>query len=184
MKTKKVYIAKRIPKNAPPHFVLNIGPSMTVEEIHSLYIGKEYADENYVYNGPWILRPPLAENEFSASKLPACLKPNHIWDMVKVKIENSDVVLGIVNGKAYGTIAEVSYACRHKGIAVYALPDEGLDESVLHDLWFLFQMVKDTKHLWSDDDMKNISEFSKRNINSIKEYEDFLETIIPNFMKK
>ena len=184
MKNKKVYIAKRIPKNPSPHFILNIDSLMTVEQIKLLYIEKVYISEKYIYNGPWILRPPLSDTEFSLNQLPIDLKPNHIWDMVRDKIESSDVVLGIINSKSYGTIAEVGYACNCKTVAVYVLPDEDVSEEELQDLWFLFQIAKITRHLWSDVDIKNINEFSERGINSLQEYEDFINTIIPNFMKK
>lgn len=181
---KKVYIAKRIPKNSPAYLILDIKPSLTVKEIHSLYVKKVFINQKYIYNGPWILRPPISEEKFTENHLPIKLQPNHIWLMVKEKIENSNVFLGIVNSKSYGTIAETSYACKCKGIAVYALPDKDVNDEELQDLWFVFQMIKDTKNFWSDDDIKNITEFSDLGITSIKEYETFLETIIPNFMKK
>ncbi len=182
MTLKKVYIAKRIPKDPPPHLILNINSLMTIREVDSLYIEKIFVDTNYVYNGPWILRPPLSEDEFSLNHLPPNLKPIHIWNMVKKKIESSDVVLGIINGKAYGTIAEVGYASNCKTIAVYILPDENISNDELRDLWFIFQIAKTTKHLWSEDDIKNINEFKIRDINSIEEYENFISNIVPNFM--
>jgi hypothetical protein len=184
MKMKKVYIAKRIPKNPLSYFVLNIDSSMTVVQIKQSYIEKVFIDKKYIYNGPWILRPPVSDNEFSLNKLPTDLKPSHIWDMVRNKIESSDVVVGIISNKSYGTIAEVGYACNCKTIAVYVLPDKNVTEEDLQDLWFLFQIAKTTRHLWSDDDIKNIDEFSVFGISSLQQYEDFLDTIVPNFMKK
>ncbi len=184
MKTKKVYIAKRIPKNPPPHLVLNIDSSMSVKQIYSLYVEKTFVEKNYIYNGPWILRPPLSEKEFSTNQLPSDLKPIDIWNMVKEKIESSNVVLGIINNKAYGTIAEVSYACNQKETAVYVLPDRNISMDKLQDLWFLFQICKTTKQSWANDDIKNIKEFAALHITSLQEYEKFLETIVPNFMKR
>lgn len=181
---KKVYIAKRIPKNPLPHLVLSISNLMSVEQIHSLYVNKVFADENYIYNGPWILRPPLTEEDFSRNNLPVELKPQHVWKMVKEKIEASDVVIGIISGKAYGTIAEVGYACNCKNIAVYVLPEQNIQEDELQDLWFLFQMAKETKDLWSENDIKNVKEFSKIGINSLQDYVRFLENIVPNFIRK
>ena len=181
---KKIYKAKRIPKDSPPHLILEIKSFMTIKEIHSLYVEKVFVGQKYIYNGPWILRPPVSEDEFTENHLPIDLQPNDIWLMVKNKIENSDVFLGIVNSKSYGTIAEISYACKCKGVAVYVLPDKEVNDEELQDLWFLFQMIKDTKDLWCDDDIKNIEEFSDLGITSIKEYETFLGTIVPNFMKK
>lgn len=180
---KKVYFAKRIPKMSDANLILDINSTMTIEEIHNLYVIKSIVCVDYIYNGHWILRPPTSNNEFSINHLPAKLKPNHIWKMVKEKIESSDVVFGIVSNKSYGTIAEISYACKCKEIAVYALPDSGVAGEELQDLWFVFQIIKETKHLWRDQDIKNIKEFSRFGITSIKEYELFLETIIPNFMK-
>jgi nucleoside 2-deoxyribosyltransferase len=149
-----------------------------------MYTEKTFMDVNYVYNGPWILRPPVSEDEFSLNQLPSNLKPIHIWDMVKKKIESSDVVLGVINSKAYGTIAEIGYACHHKGIAVYVLPDQNVSEDELQDLWFLFQIAKTTEYLWSNDDIEKISEFSALGITSLQEYKDFLDNIVPNFLKK
>ena len=103
--------------------------------------------------------------------------------VVLAKIVNPSADVGIVNGNAYGTIAELGYACKCKDVAVYVLPDNKVDSDELQDLWFLFQIIKDTKHLWSDEDIKNIEEFAEFNIFSLKDYECFLDTVIHNFMK-
>ncbi len=179
----KIYIAKRIPKNPPANFVLDISSAMSVQEIHKLYVDKTIPYDNHIYNGPWILRPPLSENVFSLNQIPSELQPVHIWDMVKEKIESSDIFLAIINSKSYGIIAEAGYDCKCSKLAVYILPDINISKDDLQDLWFLFQMAKDTKHLWSDRDITSIAEFSNHGINSLAEYENLIDTIVPNFMK-
>lgn len=181
---KKIYIAKRIPKNPNPKFVLEIEKSMGTKDIYNIYTQKTEICENYIYNGPWILRPPTSNDTFSMNNMPDKLSPKNIWEMVKVKIESSDVYLGIVNSKSYGTIAETGYACKCPNVAVYVLPEFGLSEEELQDLWFVFQMASVTEHLWNNEDIKMMDEFSKFNINSIDEYKSYLSKIIPNFMKK
>ena len=83
MKIKKVYIAKRIPKNPPLDLILNINSSMTIKEIHSLYIKKTIVKKNYIHNGHWILRPPISENKFTSNPFHLYTKPADICQMVK-----------------------------------------------------------------------------------------------------
>ncbi len=181
---KKVYIAKRIPLNAEPKIILPLNIDMLPEEVHKKYVENCEIKESYIYNGPWILRAPLSDSDFSQKSIPESLKPIHVWNMVREKIISSDVVVGIVNSKAYGTIAEVAYACSCKNIATYVLPDLFSSEEEIQDLWFIFQMVQSSKDLWSDDDIKNIPEFQEHSISSLEEYKTMVEKITPNFLKK
>ena len=180
---KKVYIARRIPTDPNPECVLSISSEMSPEEIRYLYVNKIQDKESYIYNGPWILRPPLPSGDFEKSKLPKALKPYHIWDMVKRKIEDSDIVVGIVNCKAYGTIAELGYASSIPSKACYVLPDKKMIDDDYCDLWFIFQIVRNTERFWSDVDIQSISEFKSFGIDSVKSYVLFIESVVPKFMK-
>lgn len=164
--------------------ILNIKSNMSIKEVHDLYVTHSIQKESYIYNGHWILRPPTSEIDFTENKMPSDLKPFNIWNMVKEKIEDSDIVLGIINQKAYGTISEIGYACSKGTIAVYVLPEYNIDESELQDLWFIFQIVQSTKHLWKNEDIEMLQEFRDFNIYSIQDYEHYLASIVPNFMKR
>jgi len=181
---KKVYIARRIPKQPRSEFVLNIKKEMEPEEIFKAYVQKTKTCELYIYNGPWVLRPPLSDDVFTVNNIPLKLTPVHVWGMVKEKIESSNVFLGVVNKKSYGTIAEIGYACKCKNVAVYVLPDFGITNEELQDLWFTFQMATETQYLWCDEDINMLEDFSNMNIFSVAQYESYLSEIVPNFMKK
>jgi len=181
---KKVYIARRISKNPESKLVLNIKREMSLDEIFKNYSEKEEFFGSYIYNGPWTLRPPVSDDVFAFNNMPADLTPVDVWNMVKQKIESSDVFLGILNNKSFGTIAESGYACCCKNIAVYILPELGISSEELQDLWFVFQMAKNSKRLWCDEDIKMLDIFSSFSICSISQYEEYVSSIIPNFMKR
>ena len=103
--------------------------------------------------------------------------------MVKRKIEDSDIVVGIVNCKAYGTIAELGYASSIPSKACYVLPDKKMIDDDYCDLWFIFQIVRNTERFWSDVDIQSISEFKSFGIDSVKSYVLFIESVVPKFMK-
>lgn len=180
---KKVYIAKRIPKEPNIEFLLKIDKEMEPEDVFKLYVEKIKIGKKYIYNGPWVLRKPLSENIFTPNKMPKKLTPYDIWKMVREKIESSEVFLGIVNSKSYGTIAETGYASKCKNVAVYVLPEFGISYYELQDLWFVFQMAQTTEHLWCDEDIQIIEEFHSFNIRSVDEYKSYILSIVPNFMK-
>lgn len=181
---KKVYIAKRIPKQTRSEFILDVKKEMNSKEVWELYTNKIEILEKYIYNGPWVLRPPLSEDVFVSNNMPTTLNTSDIRAMVKEKIESSDIFVWIINGKAYWTIAEAWYACKCRNIAVYIIPEIGISYEELQDLWFIFQIARETKHLWNDDDIKILDVFAGFNIHSIKDYESYISWIIPNFMKK
>ncbi len=181
---KKLYLAKRIQKNPDPRFILSVNTNMSLENVIEAYVEKIYVTKRYIYNGPWVLRAPFYENVFAENNMPPDLKPINVWEMVKQKIDSSDIFIGIISGKSYGTIAEVGYACNSTKIAVYVLPEINLSYDELQDLWFVFQMAFNTENLWLDEDIKNIEEFNHLNIFSINDYKSYVSKIIPNFMKK
>lgn len=181
---KKVYIARRIPKQPQPELILNLTKDLDPEEVVKRYIEKTQNYESFIYNGPWILRPPISEDLFSLNKMPHGLNPEHVWKMVKEKIESSNVFIGIINNLAYGTIAETGYACRCPNLAVYVIPEIGIKSEELQDLWFIFQMAKATQSLWCDEDIGLIKEFFALGIDSVQAYKSYVAEIIPNFMKK
>ncbi|MFZ2151281.1 MAG: hypothetical protein WAZ12_01605 [Candidatus Absconditicoccaceae bacterium] len=181
---KKVYIAKRIPKQTRSEFILDVKKEMSSKEVFELYVNKIEILEKYIYNGPWVLRPPLAEDVFVLNNMPSKLTTSDIWNMVKEKITSSDIFIGIITNKAYGTIAEAGYACKCKNIAVYILPEVGLSDEEIQDLWLIFQIARETKHLWNDEDIKMLDIFSDFNIHSVEQYESYVSDITPNFMKK
>lgn len=181
---KNIYIAKRIPINPDAKYILDVGKNMKPEDVFRIYIDKTEPYGFFIYNGPWILRPPLSTSVFSENTMPENLTTGDIWQMVKTKIESSQIFLGIIGSKSYGTIAETGYACKCKNLAVYVLPESGIQKDDLNDLWFIFQMSIATEDLWCDEDIKKLKEFSVLGITSICEYKLFISNIIPNFMKK
>lgn len=181
---KKIYFAKRIAPDADSAVYLCINSSMTVQEVMHAYAQKEIDKKNYIHNGHWILRGINLDDSFAKSSMPQDVTPYSVWCMVRQKIETSDLMVAIVNPKAFGTIAEIGYASASGRIAVYVLPDKGLDSEDIQDLWLVFQAALNTKELWNDEDIKNIDEFSQYNIFSLQNYLDFVQKIVPNFLKK
>lgn len=157
---------------------------MQVSDIHKRYIEKCVEFDCYISHGPWILRPIIEEGSFYQNNFPDDILPLDIWRMVKCKIEMSHVLVAVVDLKSFGTITEAGYAVGLGTVAVYILPDNKLTEDDIKDLWLVFQSSLQTKHLWKEEDIVNIPLFLKYDIKNIKEYEDFVAKIIPNFLSK
>ncbi len=179
---KKVYFASRIPEHPETFTVLEIDEKVSVDEIGRKYGDKIIDRGSYIHNGPWILRAPSGDGDF-LNKLPEELTTAQVWNMVKEKIESSDVVIGLVNTKSFGTIAELGYACKCPRVAVYVLPDLDVTPEQLSDLWFIFNMSVETQDRWNDEDIRLISKFAECDIHSVSDYEEFISGIIPNFMR-
>ncbi len=84
--------------------------------------------------------------------------------------------------KAYGTIMEAAYAGGLGNIPVYAFPKKGLTKEEVEDLWFVFNLSLSTRKLW------NPEHFSKsfglmEDFESMEHFEQYLKSIVPNFMK-
>ncbi len=180
---KKIYIAKRISSTAGSDVILPVSKNLTVEKIHSLYTQKILEKDLYIYNGHWILRPPTSENSFVKNTLPQDLTPHHIWLMVKEKIQSSVMFFEVVNSKSYGVIAEAGYACGLGTMPVYLLPDPDILNEEIQDLWFVFQIMQSTQHFWSDSDFLLLDEFKAVGVSSTQSYVQYIQNIIPNFMK-
>lgn len=178
------YFARRIPIHATPNEILTITPQMAPREIHDLYVGKSTSYDSHIHNGPWILRPIVAEGIFYENTFPPALTPYNIWEMVGRKIEQSHVLVAIVNPKSYGAIVEVGYAVGLGTVAVYVLPDKELTHEERQDLWLVLQASIQTQALWKDEDIVNAAAFREYNIFTIGEYLDFVTAIIPNFLSK
>lgn len=182
---KKIYIAKRIPQNPPSDFLVRVNSQMTIEEVINAYQSKVVEHDKFIHNGHWILRPPTGTNSFRESNLPKALLPEHIWVMVKTKIQQSDIFFAVINPLAFGTIAELGFAVNCRNIAVYVLPDQFVTADQLQDFWFVFQIAASTRNLWSDEHFVLLrDEFLPFGILSIDDYVRYINSIIPNFMKK
>lgn len=178
------YFARRIPANATPEEILVITPQMTVQEVYSRYVGKATEYDAYIHNGPWILRPIVSEGIFYENNFPAELTPYNVWEMVGKKMEQSHVLIAIVNPKSYGAIVEVGYAVGIGTIAVYVLPDKELSYEERQDLWLVMQTSIQTRSLWKEEDIQNTTIFREYNIFTLDEYLAFITVIIPNFLSK
>lgn len=178
------YYAKRISANAPQNEILPISSTMQVDDIHKCYIEKCVEFDHHISHGPWILRPIIKEGTFHQNNFPDDILPLHIWRMVKYKIEISHALIAVIDLKSFGTIAEAGYAAGLGTVAVYILPDKKLIKEDIKDLWLIFQLSLQTKHLWEEEDIANASLFLEYGIKNIKEYEDFILKIIPNFLSK
>lgn len=181
---RKIYFTRRILPDADPETILTVQPSMTVAEVTNAYANKILDKGKYLYNGHWILRGISAENSFKDNNIPKNISPYDIWNMVRQKIETSDIVLATINSKAHGTIAEAGYAAQSGRIAVYLLPDQNMSDEDLQDLWLVFQIALSTKHLWKQRDIEDIPDFKRYDIYSISDYLNFIVNIVPNFLKK
>ena len=184
MQKRKIYFASRIVPDVAKEGVLAISSEMTADEIKKIYANHAIERENYIHNGHWILRPIHSENRFLKNNFPSSITPYHVWEMVRSKIEDSDAMLAIVTPRAYGTIAEIGYACGSKNIPVYILPEIGLSFTEIQDLWLVFQESLSTKDMWQENDIVNVPQFKSWNINSISEYLKFITGIVPDFISK
>lgn len=178
------YFARRIPTKASEEECLSISPEMSSEEIFRLYVEKSVDFENYISNGPWILRPFFENGAHQPNQFPKEVTPHTIWEMVKKKIVSSSAIVALIEPKSYGTIVELSYAAGLGNIAVYVLPAEGVTIEECEDLWMSFQASLQTSELWDEEDIRNIPLFTERGINSISEYTSYIMSIVPKFLKR
>lgn len=179
---RRVYYASRIASSMPVAATLAVPPNLHVEQLIKLYTEKEVILGNHIYNGPWILRHPSNIDSGLIVPLPKALTPFDVWQMVKNKILSSDIVFGLVHPKAYGTIAELSYAASIRSMAVYALPELQMDDADIKDLWFVYQVLQETRMKWKDEDFRLIESFRNYGITSIQDYDHYIKSIKPKFM--
>jgi hypothetical protein len=178
------YFARRIPKNAEENQILPINPEMSVGEIHNRYVEKRVVCDNYISHGPWILRPIVDDGVFHPNNFPSEITPYDIWGMVRCKIEMSDVLVALVDTSSFGTIVEVGFAAGLGTVAVYVLPDKKNTQEEIKDLWLVFQNSLQTRHLWRDEDITNVTLFSEYGITNAKEYGEFVSNVVPNFLTR
>lgn len=176
---KKIYFAGRLATHPNKEDVLDIQKNMSFDEVYTAYTTKTIARTNHIKNGHWILRPPNAQE----NNLPINLPPYLIWQMVKKKIEDSDVSAGIINLKSFGTILEAGYASSLNKMPVYLFFDTNLTTEEQKDLWFVLQAAKNTEEFWSEEDISLIEYFKERNISNKKDYREYLDAIIPKFLQ-
>lgn len=181
---RRIYFAKRITPNLHPSELLPVKPGHSAEDVKKLYVEKEVEYPGYVQTGMWTMRPVQEGGDLAKSTLPEDLQPSHIWEMVKTKIEQSDVVVSIVNDLSYGTILESGYAAGLGRVALYVLPDKNLGKVKEDDLWFAFQASLATKHLWKQEDFDAIPAFKEFGIQNAAEYEELISIIVPKFLSK
>ncbi len=180
---RKIYIAKRIASNTLNDVFIETNTDMDVDDLIHTYKSKKIDRGTYIHNGHWILRSVSKTDVLEENDLPSGLKPEHIMEMVFPKLEKSDALVAIINGRAYGTIAELGYAVGTGKHAVYVLPDSGVDNEELEDLWMSFHMAFQTKHFWQDVDIQSVEEFQNRGIRSTIDYEKYILSITPKFLK-
>ncbi len=176
---KKIYFAGRLSPNPDKEDVLEISKDMTFDDVYAIYTSKTIKRADHIKNGHWILRPPNSQE----NNLPKNLPPYLIWQMVKKKIEGSDIFAGVINLKSFGTILEAGYACSLNKMPVYLFFDKDLSIEEQKDLWFVIQSAKNTQGFWSEEDMALIEYFKERNIASKKDYQEYLDAIIPKFLQ-
>ncbi len=175
---RKVYVAKRIPKNSPLEEVLPVNMSMSVQEVMDLYV-KHYVEmDTYIYNGHWTLRGNTPINN-----IPEGIQPVDVWLMCKSKIDESDVFIGVVGLDTYGAIAEAAYAIGLNTKPVYVLPENNSEE-LLKETWFIFASSLSTKAFWNEEDIQNIPLFSEHGIVDLRSYEAFIKSLVPPFLRR
>ncbi len=178
------YFARRIPTHASEEECLSILLGMSSDEIHRLYTEKVIDHGLVVSNGPWILRPFLDAGVHQPNCFPEDLSPYRVWRMVQQKIASSSAVVALVDPKAYGTIAEISYAAGLGTVGVYVLPAPDITYEDRADLWLSFQLSLETSRLWMEEDITNVDLFGERNIHSLADYRRFVEAIVPKFLRR
>jgi len=181
---RKLYFARRIPTNQNQEEIINIRPEHTAQDLKQIYQEKEIHYPNYIQSGSWTLRPLNQEGGLTVNNLPEDLNPLDVWEMVKMKIENSDIVVAIINTLSYGTILEAGYAAGLNRVSLYVLPDVSATAAQEDDLWFAFQASLSTQHLWQEEDFKTLQIFQEYGITNSKEYIELIKIIAPHFMKK
>jgi hypothetical protein len=182
---RKIFFSRRMPPKAILQEVLDIDVEMSEERVTELYVTKSIENDNFTHNGPWTLRPVLDKlGTLAESSIPSSITAKSVWSMVKQKIDQSDVLVAIVNKKAHGTVVEIGYAVGLGRIAVYVLPDFANKYEDTIDLWMSFQLAYQTKNFWKEEDILNVAEFQKRGIDSISEYENYINSIVPRFLAR
>lgn len=179
---RKIYIAKRIASNIFEDAFIKVSPQNTIAEIEKLYASKIIKRDKYIHNGQWILRPVINEN-LDKNNLPKELRPNNILDMVINKIKTSDAFVAIIDTKSYGAIIEIGYAVALNTCAVYVLFDINLKQDEISDLWMSIHLSRKTSTLWRDEDIKAILDFTEREIFCINDYINYIESVVPLFLK-
>lgn len=178
-----VYRARRVPYDSDGTEILD--ESWFFKEIELAI--KDYGARNidmgsYYLGGAWFF-PKISEKSVkSLSQKQSPLTPEEIWTVLREKIRKSDVLVAEVCPKAYGTIMEAAYAGGLGNIPVYAFPKKGLTQEEIEDLWFIFNLSLSTRKLW------NPEHFSKsfglmEDFESMEHFEQYLKSIVPNFMK-
>lgn len=175
---RKIYVAKRIPKHTLPEEVLGVTSDMTVSQVSDLYAAHEIDYGSYIYNGHWTLRGNTPVNN-----MPPTIAPYDIFLMCANKINSSDAIVACVGLETYGTIAEAAYAIGLQNKAVYVLPEDN-SEKLLKEAWFIMTMSLNTKSWWREEDILNLSLFQDRGIRTLEEYEQFVRSLIPPFLKQ
>jgi len=128
-----------------------------------------------------MLRGPAVNGEFDLKRFPDTLRPDHIWEMCKMKIDDSDALVAVVGLEAYGAVAEAAYAIG-QAKAVYILPEVESDE-LLKETWLLFYMSLSTEAAWREEDIQALDRFQTCNISSLADYKRFVQGIVPPFLK-
>lgn len=181
---RKIYFAKRITAQQEPSEILSIEKHHSADDVKQLYIGKEVEYPAYTQTGMWTMRPLKESGNLAENTLPKDLQPIHVWEMVKTKIEQSDIVVSVVSQLSYGTILESGYAAGLGRVALYVLPDKNLTKTEEDDLWFAFQASLATKHLWRAEDFEIIPAFKEFGIHNAEEYEELIHAIVPRFLSE
>ena len=174
-----IYFAGKVPIcNSKKDILPNKFLKMNYKEIFNIYLKKNNDEGTYKKSGAWFF-PKIHEN----SDISANLKPIDIWNILKSKIEISNILVAILTSDSYGTITEASYAAGLGGIAVYAYPTPGMSEDDLKELWFVFNMSLSTKPLWKESHFNHIPNIFPYKTSMI-EYESMIKDIVPGFLQK
>lgn len=182
---RRIFFSKRIQPDVPPEEVLPVHSGMSLADVTALYVNKTIEGEHYIHNGPWTLRGVVDdEGTLATNSMPPCVNAHSVWLMVKEKIDGSDALVATVNPKAYGTVLEIGYAVGLNRLAVYALADSRNTPEETVDLWMSFQLAYQTRHLWEASDIKNVKEFGKRGILSVRDYGNYVNNLVPRFLTR
>jgi len=173
-----IYFAGKVPKPGSDDILPEIYLEKEYEEMLSIYLKKNKDEGSYIKGGAWFF--PKVDSSIKKKKT---LSAIDIWEILKKKIEISDVLVALLTPDAYGTITEAAYAGGKGDIAVYVFPTEGMSKEDIKELWFIFNLSLSTKHLWKESHFNHSPNIFPYRL-TINEYEEMIVNIIPNFLNQ
>lgn len=173
-----IYFAGKVPKVGSNDILPKECLETKYEEMLNIYMEKNEDEGSYLKSGAWFF--PKVDKMANKEKIISALE---VWEILKKKIEISDVLVALLTPDAYGTITEASYAGGIGDIAVYTFPTPNMSKQDIKELWFVFNLSISTKHLWKESHFNHYPNIFPYRL-TMHEYENMIKNIIPNFLNQ